>query len=173
METTVIDIYGGPGIGKSVLAAQVYTELSRQGESVELVREYVKPWAWNGIAVKKWDELYIFAKQLKAEADMYGKVKYLVTDRPLGLSIAYSKLYGSGPSQIRMRELVYSVLDEHKEDGISHLPVLMQRRHPYSNEGRFETSNQARLIDMHCQQMFPQARTVSNVDEVLNELGIT
>lgn len=173
METTVIDIYGGPGIGKSVLAAQVYAELSRLGESVGLVREYVKPWAWNGISVKKWDELYIFAKQLKAEADIYGKVKYLVTDRPLALSIAYAKLYGSGTAQIWMRELVYAVLDEQKENDVMHLPIMMQRRHPYSTEGRFETSNQARLIDMHCQQMFPQARTMSNVAEVLNELGIT
>jgi pantothenate kinase len=44
-KTTIINVYGGPGAGKSTSAAYLYYLLKVAGKNVELVREYVKDWA--------------------------------------------------------------------------------------------------------------------------------
>ena len=44
-----VNFYGGPGVGKSTLAARVYAELNSAGAvSTELVREFIKTWAYEG-----------------------------------------------------------------------------------------------------------------------------
>lgn len=43
--STIINMCGGPGTGKSTLTAFVYYTLKSQGENVELDREYIKNWA--------------------------------------------------------------------------------------------------------------------------------
>lgn len=175
METTVIDFYGGPGCGKSVMAAEVYAELSKRGCHVELVREYVKTWAWNGTKIKKWDELYIFAKQLKAESDLYGKVTYLITDRPLGMSCVYANLYGSAEAGFRMRDFVNLIMVEQRHDGITHTPIIVSRCHPYEQEGRFETAEQAIAVDMQCFSYLYQTResefVCNTVQQVMKRIG--
>jgi len=156
--TCVIEFWGGPGCGKSTLAAGLYAEMKARGKSVELVREYVKPWAWRGHAIKRWDEVYIFAKQLRAEADLYGKVDYLITDRPLGLSAVYERMYR--PESIIMRNLVRAVELEQcgaaasgAPRAVGHVALLVERderAHPYATDGRFETAAMAHDVDAHC-----------------------
>lgn len=48
IKTRVITLWGGPGSGKSTMAAEIYARLKRQLCNVEMVREYVKGWAWEG-----------------------------------------------------------------------------------------------------------------------------
>ncbi len=56
MKTTIINLYGGPGAGKSTSAAYLYYLLKCQQENVELVREYVKKWAWENRPCGVYDE---------------------------------------------------------------------------------------------------------------------
>jgi nucleoside-triphosphatase THEP1 len=44
--TTIINLYGWPGVGKSALVAKTFTTMKDIGYNVELVSEYVKQWAW-------------------------------------------------------------------------------------------------------------------------------
>jgi len=41
----VINFYGGAGIGKSTIAADIFSKLKRKGYKTELVGEYAK-WLW-------------------------------------------------------------------------------------------------------------------------------
>ena len=41
----VINFYGGAGIGKSTIAADIFSKLKRKGHKTELVGEYAK-WLW-------------------------------------------------------------------------------------------------------------------------------
>ena len=59
-----ICIYGGPGSGKSTLAAEMYSLLKKKKRSVELVREWVKNWAYQNKNIKSFDQVLIFANQL-------------------------------------------------------------------------------------------------------------
>jgi len=52
--TRVINLLGGPGVGKSTAAAKLFAKYKDEGKSVELVREYVKDWAWEGRKNTAW-----------------------------------------------------------------------------------------------------------------------
>ena len=46
MKTVVINLFGGPGCGKSTIAAELFAILKKQGYEVELVTEYAKDKVW-------------------------------------------------------------------------------------------------------------------------------
>ena len=42
MKTLVINLIGGPGCGKSTIAAELFSRLKKMGVTCELVTEYIK-----------------------------------------------------------------------------------------------------------------------------------
>jgi len=165
--TLIVGLYGGPGCGKSTLAAGVYHELKQLNKNVELVREYVKAWAYRGDKINKYDELYIFAKQLREESNVYGKVDVIVTDRPLFMSSVYDKFYGGSgllcATAQRVREI--QILE-----GLKHLDLFVKRNKPYQNVGRFENEIQANEIDDLTLKTVKGLINVSAVNDVLVEI---
>ena len=91
--TTVINLFGSPNSGKSTTAAGLYYFLKMRGFHCEMVREYYKNWVWEGRTANKFDQPYIFGKQLKYESLLYEKVDYVITDSPLILPAYYEKLH--------------------------------------------------------------------------------
>lgn len=89
-----INIFGGPGCGKSTAASAVFTNLKCDGYNTELIQEYVKTWAYEGRDIKPFDQLYLFSKQLRKEAVLLhdNRVQLVVTDSPLMMSVCYSTL---------------------------------------------------------------------------------
>ncbi len=88
-----INLFGGPSAGKSTIAADLFSILKRSNEfgTVELVREYVKAWAYQKRIPQGFDQHYIFGKQLHAEETaLRGGAKLIVTDSPIFLSYIYS-----------------------------------------------------------------------------------
>ena len=88
----VINFYGGAGIGKSTIAADVFSKLKRKGYKTELVGEYAK-WLWyqNATDIVE-DQLYLFAEQAHRTRtfEKYG-VDFTVCDSPLPLNIIYNR----------------------------------------------------------------------------------
>jgi len=85
----IINLFGGPGVGKSTLAAGVFSLMKLEGKDVELVTEYAKELVWESVALENLSQLNIFANQYKRIARLDGKVEYVVTDSPLLLSSIY------------------------------------------------------------------------------------
>jgi hypothetical protein len=71
--TRIINLYGGPGTGKSTSAAFLYYLLKNDNVNAELVREYVKDWAWEKRSINTYDQLYLLGKQIRKESLLYGK----------------------------------------------------------------------------------------------------
>src|SRR5579864_7162545 len=95
MKTTILNVYGGPGSGKSTSAAYLYYLLKCKGENAELVREYVKEWSWEKRPITAYDEIYFLGKQVRHESLLFGKVKWIVTDAPVYMTAYYANLYCS------------------------------------------------------------------------------
>lgn len=169
MKTIVIDLYAGSGAGKSTMAAEIFVTLKKQMRRVELVREYVKNWAWRGEKVGRWDQPYLFAKQLRAESTLYGRVDVIVTDSPLGLSPVYEKVYGSGNM---MLQLWTELLRQQAEEGITHIPLQVTRVKQYVAEGRYETEIQARGVDDVARELVKPVAEVVSVEDVLKAAGL-
>lgn len=142
--TKVINLFGGSGMGKSTTAAGVFYELKMRGVHCEMVREYVKQWAWDGTKVGPFDQVYLFGKQAKCESRLYGKVDVVVTDSPLLLSPIYEMFY-SGRSIVLPSALAF--MDHAKAQGVHHLNFMLERHKPFDTRGRYETEETARRVD--------------------------
>lgn len=88
----VVNLFGGAGVGKSTLAADVFTELKQKNIRSELVGEYAKELVYERAYDVLEDQLYLFAEQAHRLHKMakYG-VQVAVCDSPLLLSIAYNR----------------------------------------------------------------------------------
>lgn len=145
-KTFVVNLFGGPGVGKSTLAAEVFVELKKRGSiQVELIQEYVKAWAWEGKPVGPFDQVYILAKQLKLETRLYGKVDVVITDSPLLFSPIYERFYGAKNPMSEAAAL--AVMKAAEDHGVTHLHYLLPRTVPYDERGRYQTEQQAIEVD--------------------------
>jgi nicotinamide riboside kinase len=167
VNTTIINLYGGPGCGKSTLAAELFAVLKQGGASVELVREYVKDWAWRGTAIGRWDQPYLIAKQLRAESALYGKVEFIITDSPILLATVFEARYR--PDSYIGRELAWQIRTEQEVSGTLHnIDLMVRRSHPYEAAGRYETEAASIEIDAACAALFAgKAPVVGDVQDAL------
>jgi len=147
--TTVINLYGGCGVGKSTIAALFFARMKIAGGNIELVREYVKSWAWAGRNVNPHDQLYLLGKQSAYESLLYGKVDYIVTDSPVLLAGAYAERScgDDGAYVTEAAKAFYRRFE--KESGVEYVNFFVSREgKKYNPRGRYETEDQARNFDV-------------------------
>ena len=114
------------------------------GLHCELVREYVKTWAWQDKKVGPFDQMYLLGKQSKYESILYGKVDYIVTDSPLLLCPIY-ELYHSGQELVAPAALNF--IEDAKTKGVEHINFVLQRNKIFDPRGRYDTLEQAQQVD--------------------------
>ena len=86
-----INLIGGACVGKSTTSAGVFSKMKKEGASIELVREYVKEWAYEGRRIRSYDQIYFFGKQIRKEIVVLNSdVETIITDSPIVLQVAYS-----------------------------------------------------------------------------------
>lgn len=144
MATTVINLFGGSGLGKSTTAAKLFGEMKDQRYHVELVTEYVKKWAWAQKKPTGFDQFYLAGKQSQSESQLYGKVDYIVTDSPILLSGYYENLH---LKRSIVLPAILNFLEYTKENEIQHLNFVLKRHKAFDPRGRYETEDQAKAVD--------------------------
>jgi hypothetical protein len=145
--TTVINLFGGSGVGKSTVAALLFAQMKIQGLHVELVREYVKLWAWSGKQVRPTDQIYLLGKQSAYESLLYGKVDYIVTDSPVMLAGAYSEWH-NGEAGRYVTDAANSYYNVSVADGsVKFVNYVLHRDGTFDPRGRYETAEQAERFD--------------------------
>lgn len=80
--TTFINLFGGPGTGKSTAAASLFAEMKKKGMDVELVTEVAKDFVWEERQKTLEIQPYITVKQYRNLFRLKGKVDYVITDAP-------------------------------------------------------------------------------------------
>lgn len=95
--SNLINIYGGPGTGKTTLAAVLFARLKQQGLFVDMCMEYAKELVYTQ-RLRATSEMSIAEEQLRRHAVMLrGGVTYVVTDAPLLQKVVYTELFGNYP----------------------------------------------------------------------------
>lgn len=142
-DTLVINLIGGPGCGKSTIAAGLFYELKKQGYLCELVTEYAKDKVWEESYKTLDDQIYVFGKQFHRMFRVKGKVDVIITDSPLPLSIIYDK----GESDYFHN----FVIEQYNE--FRNIMIFVERETKYENEGRMQNEQEAIEIDNHIKNM--------------------
>ena len=139
-----INFYGGPGSGKSTIAAWAFYELKIRNYSIEHVSEYVKSWVYYKRPVKFFDQLYLFAKQQQYEYRYLSNgVDHIVTDSPTFLAYFYAKHYGHD-------EITKPIYDLNKayEHHYPCINIFLERGEKlFQESGRYQTKDEAKDID--------------------------
>ena len=139
-----INLYGGPGIGKSTVCASVFVELKKLGINCEVVREYAKELCYEGYDMTKLSDdskrLGILSEQIKREKLLEGNVDYLVTDSPLLLTAFYHNYPYETP------QFITDVALRHLGVHCYHF-FLERHRAGYQQAGRSHSFEQSLSVD--------------------------
>lgn len=142
--TKVINLYGPPGVGKSTLAADIYSFLKRKDRSVELVREVAKDYVYLEKKPDEMEQLIINVSQMACEALKYGKVEYIITDCPYLLPAFYYQYNHSLHVTTTNVQLMNTL---RKKFNVSCLNFYLPMLSNYKQDGRFENAYQSSNID--------------------------
>ena len=140
-----INIYGGPGAGKTAMASYLFHQLKTRHIIIEQVSEFAKTLAYQGHEIVGFDQAWIFMTQMHSE-EIYLRhgANLTITDAPLYLMMAYIK---------RDCPWLYSCLEpiaakfEEQYPSI-HLYVERPSVELYQQKGRFEDFREACEMDM-------------------------
>ena len=93
MHMKIINLYGGPGTGKSTVAAELFVLCKKAGYNVELIPEYAKSMVYEKrFNILDDDQLYILAKQHRSIYRLLDQpMDYVVVDSPIVNSAAYNQ----------------------------------------------------------------------------------
>lgn len=136
-KTIVINLYAGPGAGKSTMCANIFSELKWLGIDCEMSLEYAKDKVWEESERVLDNQIYVFGKQLHRLYRLNGKVDVVITDSPLLLSI----MYDSSKDPI-FKQLVLNKFNEY-----NNINFMVQREKAYNENGRMQTEEQAKELD--------------------------
>jgi hypothetical protein len=144
----IINLFGGPGIGKSSIAAGVTYKLKKNHITCDNPYEFPKMLAWdeNHNAIR--DQLYVLANQHRGIVKSYGKVDYIVLDSPILLSLTYRNYYKTDeyPATLYGKSFDKMVLDIFNQ--YNNINILLERGDGNHNEKeRYQNLEQSKELD--------------------------
>ena len=146
-KTLVVNLIGGPGVGKSTLAAHIFALLKEQKVDCELITEFAKDLVWEQRSETFKDEVYVFAKQNHKLFRLNGKVNVVITDSPL-IQVCF---YGKGENEL-------CALVKKEVNRYNNLNILLTRKTEYDSNGRNQTEEEARSIDNEMKSILDESK---------------
>lgn len=134
----VVNLFGGPGVGKSTTAAGVFSLLKLHDVECEIITEFAKDLVWEERYRTFDDQHYLFGKQHHRMWRVNDKVDVMITDSPLMLSTVYR------PEEYST-SFVSNVVDV--VNGFDNLNIILKRTKAYNPNGRNETEDEAKEVD--------------------------
>lgn len=135
----VVNLIGGPGVGKSILTAEIFSELKRKFVSAEISPEYIKKKLREGSMKAVQSQIYIFGKQQYQLFTLKDEVDVIVTDSPF----IFSSIYDSSRCP-ELRKLI--IREYNKYDNMNYF-IKRDTSIPYEQEGRYQDSEGAKKVD--------------------------
>jgi thymidylate kinase len=164
--TTIINLYGAPGSGKSTIASGLFFHMKMAGFNVEFSNEYAKSKLFEGNEYIFRDQLYCFAKQQKKLRELDGKVDFVITDSPLLMSLIYNQ------TEVALfNDMVVQYYNNY-----NNMNFLLKRNHAYHTEGRKQTEQESDEVGEQLEEYLKkyniQYKTLPSNESMYNILNI-
>jgi len=146
--TVIVNVLGGPGVGKSTTATGVFSRLKQENVLCEYVNEYPKEIVWEGTNELLKNQIHIFAEQLRRQWRLMGKVDFVITDCPILLNLIYFDYWHKqNPTftedYVKLtKEYFLSTFNQ-----FTNVNFYIHRNKPYQEKGRVQTFEEAKTID--------------------------
>lgn len=139
--TLVVNLFAGPGAGKSTTAAGAFYHLKHTNCNVEMAHEFAKDLTWEDRGRTLRFQPYVAAKQIWRVHRLLGQVDAVITDSPIILSTVY-KGEGYTPA------FEAYVLDTFREWDTLNIFLLRDNERGYNPRGR--SQNETEAIGLDC-----------------------
>jgi hypothetical protein len=133
--TVVINLWAGPGAGKSTTAAGLFFQMKHARYKCELVTEYAKELCYFGNLAST-PPLDILKTQIRRQEVLRDKVDYIITDSPILLSCIYN------PKNRLMEKVACNAWES-----FTNINFFIDRTKKYDLYGRTQSEDEALKID--------------------------
>jgi len=144
----IVNIFGGPGSGKSTTAAGVFNKLKLTGVNCEIVTEFAKDLTWKKDLNSLKNQIYIFGQQHDRMFHLKEQVDVIITDSPIIMGLIYTDYDKVSPSFEQL------VVDEFNRPEAENLNIFIKRVKPYNPSGRNQTEEEAKEKDQDIINLF-------------------
>jgi dephospho-CoA kinase len=143
----IVNIYGGPGSGKSIICANVFSELKWKHITAEMALEYVKEEVWEENYSAIYNQLFILGNQHQRIHRLIDKVDVILIDSPLLLSIHYDKTKNDN-----FKNYVLDIYNQY-----NNLNIFIERNDSeFEIKGRYHDLNQSKQIDLELKELLEE-----------------
>ena len=146
-KTIIVNLFGGPGSGKSTTAAGLFHKLKINGINCELVTEFAKHITWKEDYNTLKNQIYVFAKQHDRMFHLKGKVDVIITDSPIIMGLSYCNW------DIIPHSFEQFVVDEFNNPNAVNINYFINRVKKYNPSGRSQTEEEAKEKDMQIKSL--------------------
>lgn len=143
MKTLVVNLFAGPGAGKTTCAWEIASELKKRNINTEYVPEYAKELVWDENHEALADQEHIFEVQANRINRLIGKVDVIVTDSP----VLFSEIYGQNNSE-NFRKRIWNEHDNHYN-----FNLFINRGTSFQQQGRLHNLEESKVIDAKIKNM--------------------
>ena len=165
----VVNLIGGPGSGKSTIAAGLFYFLTISGVKVELATEYAKDKVYDKSFKTLDDQFYVFGKQFHKIWRLVEDNDVIITDSPIILSAFYNKMESNLFGDL--------VIEQYKR--FNPMTYFIDRETEYQTYGRCHTEEEAKSIDEGLKKIleangipYMVSKTTKAVDDILAALSL-
>ena len=170
MDTIVLNLFGGPGSGKSTGAAYIFSKLKMNGIDCEYVQEFAKDKVWEENKFVFNNQAYIFGKQYYRIARLLGKVEVVITDSPLLLSVIYNN------DEVLGEDFDKVVTNVH--NSMNNISYFIKRVKEYNPNGRNQTEAESDclsnliklLLDDTCNNYSVVSGDINGYDSIVEDM---
>lgn len=130
--TKIVNLFGGPGSGKSTGAARIFSELKLRGINAELIQEHAKDLAWENTLLVYYNPFDIGVQQYKRQHRLLRDCSVAITDSPLLMQSVYVK-----------DDSLFEGLMDGLFQRFDNLNFFVRRLKEYNPKGRTQTYEEA------------------------------
>src|SRR3989344_1129286 len=145
IKTYIINLLGGPGIGKTTMAALLFAKLKLKKYTVEYVQEYAKKLVWTETYDILNNQYMVSTSQYKLFKAINNKVNIIVTDGSLFHGLYYNRTNPNNTSNVdKTEEKIMEYFNEFNNINI----LLIRGNYEYEQAGRYHSETEAKEMDI-------------------------